>query len=138
MEYYSPEQILEFALKYLAGGPDCPIACASWDAGKQRLTLTVVRESQQPVKKAKQSDAVKTTINRVRTADSATFMEAVRRFFPFAKRVPGRGPRLLNVKAAGVGSTLKYWNDKMNAAYVWCCKRGVTMSREEFKRNWVK
>eukprot|EP00198_Chlamydomonas_reinhardtii_P002874 XP_001692210.1 predicted protein [Chlamydomonas reinhardtii] len=44
VEYYSPEQVLAFALEYLASGSDgpaCPLPCASWDAEKQRLTLTI-------------------------------------------------------------------------------------------------
>eukprot|EP00198_Chlamydomonas_reinhardtii_P009610 XP_001698947.1 predicted protein [Chlamydomonas reinhardtii] len=45
VEYYSLEQVLAFALEYLASGSDgpaCPLPCASWDAEKQRLTLTIL------------------------------------------------------------------------------------------------
>ncbi|PNW73187.1 hypothetical protein CHLRE_14g622200v5 [Chlamydomonas reinhardtii] len=141
VEYYSPEQVLAFALEYLASGSDgpaCPLPCASWDAEKQRLTLTIVRESKQdPIKKPKKSNA-KEPITRVRTPDSALFMEAVRRFYPFAKRGPGEGPRLLNTRLAANGELKKYWQDKMAAAYAWSLKRGITLSREDFQADWTK
>ncbi|PNW69741.1 hypothetical protein CHLRE_22g754147v5 [Chlamydomonas reinhardtii] len=141
VEYYSLEQVLAFALEYLASGSDgpaCPLPCASWDAEKQRLTLTIVRESKQdPIKKPKKSNA-KEPITRVRTPDSALFMEAVRRFYPFAKRGPGEGPRLLNTRLAANGELKKYWQDKMAAAYAWSLKRGITLSREDFQADWTK